>query len=359
MLRLLCLCAALLLLLRADCAHKTYTRVPIQTLSATTAAALQKLGHSKHAAEVITDTLIYAELRANNQGLMKLVTGGLGFAECTPVRTTFETPVSAQLDGGRNVGMVVLDAALNQAIAKAKKSGICVVGCSNYSSATGALGCWAQRAAEQGLIGVVITQCSEMVAPHGSFEPIFGTNPIAVGLPLSPPLVLDMATSACAWYGLKTALAEGGSIPDNVAYDSNGRPTTDPAEALRGALRVFDRSYKGSHIALMVELLAGALTGAAMENKGAAGNWGSLVLVLDPALLGPSTPEEFRRRSEQMCDRVRNAKRLEGEGEGEGGQGKLLLPGERGDQAAAANLRLGSVPVLDSVYAELRAIAGV
>lgn len=62
-----------------------------------------------------------------------------------------------------------------------------------------------------------------------------GTNPLAIGIPTKPRVqVLDMATSASAWYGLVTAAEEGVSIPDDVAYDNKGEPTTDPMEALRG-----------------------------------------------------------------------------------------------------------------------------
>lgn len=66
-----------------------------------------------------------------------------------------------------------------------------------------------------------------------------------------------MATSAYAWYAVKEAKAAGQPIPGDVAYDPEGQGTTDPSAALAGALRVFDRSYKGSNIALMVEILAG------------------------------------------------------------------------------------------------------
>lgn len=87
-----------------------------------------------------------------------------------------------------------------------------------------------------------MSQCPEMVAPHGSYEPIYGTNPIAIGIPSSPhPTILDMATSSSAWFGLQTAAMEGQSIPDNIAYDASGRATTDPIEAMKGALRSFDR----------------------------------------------------------------------------------------------------------------------
>eukprot|EP01034_Spumella_vulgaris_P039349 gene39349-48622_t len=155
-----------------------------------------------------------------------------------------------------------------------------------------------------------------------------------------------MATSAAAYFGIKMAEKEGRSIADDVAFDSNGQPTTDPAAALKGAIRVFDRSFKGSHLALMVELLAGALTGAAMEDKNASKNWGSLVIVIDPAVLGPV--EEFQANVAIMCERVKQAKRLEGMPE-------LYLPGERGDAVAAENISLGSIPVSDDTYRDLLA----
>ena len=77
--------------------------------------------------------------------------------------------------------MVVVSNSVDIAIEKAKKCGISIVGCSNYASATGALGMWARKIADEGLIGIVMSQTFEMVAPHGSYEPIFGTNPLAIG----------------------------------------------------------------------------------------------------------------------------------------------------------------------------------
>mmetsp|Transcript_20812 Transcript_20812/g.34869 ORF Transcript_20812/g.34869 Transcript_20812/m.34869 type:complete len:370 (+) Transcript_20812:1-1110(+) len=336
-------------------AMKGYSRIPIKKLADTTKAALLTLGHSTEAAEIITDTLMYAELRANNQGLIKLVTGGLNTnPSVSAPALSFESPVSAQVDGGRSIGMVVVHKAVTTAIQKAKATGISVVGCTNYGSATGALGAWAKMIADEGLIGIVLSQCSELMAPHGSYEPIFGTNPLAIGVPTKPRAqVLDMATSACAYYGLKMAESEGKSIPNDVAYDNKGYPTTDPSEALKGALRVFDRSYKGSHLALMVELLAGSLTGASMDDKAQGGIWGSLVIAIDPCVLGPGNLETFQANASIMCDRVKNAKRLPGEE----GNGELYLPGERGDNVAAENERLGSIPIADNVFSELEKLA--
>jgi LDH2 family malate/lactate/ureidoglycolate dehydrogenase len=156
-----------------------------------------------------------------------------------------------------------------------------------------------------------------------------------------------MATSASAYYGLVMAQTEGRTIPADVAYDWQGNPTTDPSEALRGALRVFDRSFKGSHLALMVELLAGALSGAAMTDKERNKNWGSFVLAIDPNLFGPNTLDDFRERASSMCERVKNAKPLPNSEE------EIFLPGERGDRLEEQNLASGSIPLSSAVYSEL------
>lgn len=263
--------------------------------------------------------------------------------------------------------MVVVHEAVEIAINKARSNGISIVGCSNYASATGALGAWASQITSHGYIGIVMSQCNEMVAPHGSYEPIFGTNPIAIGIPTLPRAqILDMATSSMAWYGLKLAEKEGASIPSNVAYDSNGYATTSPTEALHGALRVFDRSYKGSHLALMIELLAGAFTGAAMEDKGGSNNWGSLVIAINPDyVFGLNTLEDFRSSAMTMCDRVKNAKKLPTDdasnssidNDGGGKDDSIMLPGERGDLLMEENLRQGTIVMLDNVYDELVKLA--
>ena len=198
-----------------------------------------------------------------------------------------------------------------------------------------------------------MSQCSEMVAPHGSYQAIFGTNPIAIGIPTnmscpplpscilpcsanganisdalednSVPLVLDMATSAYAWYGVVTAAEKNEPIPGDIGYDKDGRETSNPAGILLGGcLRSFDRSYKGSHLGLMVELLAGALTGASMSDKKSSKNWGTMVLCIHPQVLGDHAG--FITRVKEMCERVKNAKKLPGGNP----EVPIWLPGERG-----------------------------
>jgi LDH2 family malate/lactate/ureidoglycolate dehydrogenase len=157
-----------------------------------------------------------------------------------------------------------------------------------------------------------------------------------------------MATSAYAYFGVMTAQTEGRPIPHDIAWDNEGHAATTPAAALKGALRSFDRSYKGSHIGLMVELLAGALTGGAMENTGPARNWGSLIICIDPVVFG--TLEEFQANANLMCERVKNAKILPDHSEGD----SIHLPGERGDALEADNLAKGTLELSDDVFNALK-----
>lgn len=332
-----------------------HIEISISDLESCITSALLNLGYSPCDADIVKECLMYAELRGNNQGIIKLISGALHPSagvdrteEKLPV--IYETKLSAKIDGCQRVGMVAVSQCVDTAIAKAKEHGMSVVGCSNYSSATGALGFWAKKIAREGLIGIVMSQCNELVAPHTSYEPIFGTNPIAIGLPTSSPpfVVLDMATSAIAMFGVVKAKEEGTTLPEGVALDCLGHETTDPAAALNGAIRVFDRGFKGSHLALIVELLAGAWTGAAMRDKQSSGNWGSVVLVIDPAALGPL--EEFQANAAIMCERVKNAKKLH--------DNEIYLPGERGDRQEEENLAKGTLKIPQKIYQKLMAMSG-
>ena len=167
-----------------------------------------------------------------------------------------------------------------------------------------------------------------------------------------------------------TAKENGQEIRPDVAFNNQGELTTSPVEALEGALQVFDRcaeslmrphllvihngictiityvarSYKGSHLALMVELLAGALPGAAMEDKRNAKGWGSLIIAIDPEEF--DSLEAFQDRVRVMSRRVTGAKRVRG-------CDRIYLPGERGDEVDAENKWLGTLEIPQLVYTKL------
>lgn len=109
------------------------------------------------------------------------------------------------------------------------------------------------------------------------------------------------------------------------------------------------RSYKGSHLALMVELLAGALPGAAMEDKKNSKGWGSLIIAVDPEEF--DSLEAFQSRVRVMCSRVTGAKRVEG-------CDRIFLPGERGDELETENIRKGTLELPEMVYTRLKEMVG-
>lgn len=325
--------------------------IPISELKELCTKSLSTLGYSTEETAVLLDVLLYAQLRGNNQGIIKITTGGMNrAAAAAPIAVERETRLSALLNGNAQAGMLVLHRAMTMAVEKAKSAGFGIVGTNNTSTSTGALGYYAEQVAQHGLIGIVFAQSPEFVAPHGAKQAIFGTNPIAIGIPAEKgPVVMDMATAAYAWFGLLEAKTAGRPIPGDVALNAQGQPTTDPNEVLSGgAIRVFDRSHKGSNLALMVELLAGPLVGAAVADKLEQRNWGNLLLAVDPELLGDA--ESIRARTQVVLDRVKGAERLPGVDE-------ILLPSERGNRVAAQRASSGMVPIEANLYHNLKVMA--
>jgi LDH2 family malate/lactate/ureidoglycolate dehydrogenase len=319
-------------------------RLKLAELEALVQRVLWQEGHTEAEAQCIGAVLLYAQLRDNNQGIVKLIGPGLRKdPRAGAIQIMRETPVSALVDGQHNMGMLVLQKATEIAIEKARQSGLAVVGTHRTATSTGAIGYYARQIAEQGMIGLVFAGSIPTVTTAGSFEPLFGTNPIAIGVPTdAEPVVLDMATAALAYYGLIEANTAGRPIPPDVAYDQQGRPTTDPAAALDGALRPFDRGHKSAGLALMVEILTGPLVAASFIGlRDGADNWGNLVLVVDPGLLVDK--ESFRQEVGQLLARVKQARRLPDVPE-------IFLPGERGDRLMRERLASGEIEVEDNLY---------
>jgi LDH2 family malate/lactate/ureidoglycolate dehydrogenase len=148
-----------------------------------------------------------------------------------------------------------------------------------------------ERLADRGLVGFAFVAASPYVAPAGGTKPLFGTNPMAFAWPRpnKPPLVFDQASSASARGEIQLRLRDGKLLPEGWAIGPDGEPTTDPARALAGAQLPFG-GFKGSNIAMMVELLAGPLLGDALSfeagerdkaNTGAPCG-GELIIAIDP-----------------------------------------------------------------------------
>jgi len=310
---------------------------------------IKSIGYSDDEACVMRDAMMWAQLRDNNQGFIKLTSGGLAKSSDGSATVELDSPCGARVNGNQAMSMVVLDFAVKLAIEKALASQVAVVGTFNTSQSCGALGFYTEKIASAGLIGLVFATSPEFVAPFGAKQAILGTNPIACGVPTDRGLMLmDQATAAFPWFGLLEAKTAGRDIPEGVAYDADGQPTRDPNKALKGALRTFDRGYKSSNLALMVELLAGPLVGAAHMNKLTAKNWGNLVLAVSPALLGDAST--FYKAAGEVLERVQTAEKLPGVTD-------ILIPGQREAKMAADRRAAGTVPIERNMLTELRSMA--
>ncbi|MHC1743471.1 MAG: Ldh family oxidoreductase [Syntrophobacteraceae bacterium] len=327
-------------------------KIELKELESLTTRALKNYGYDDSETATICDMLLYAQLRGNNQGVVKLIGKGIPKdPEARAITIEKETALSATINGRQNQAMVVVKKALEVALEKVKVSGIGIAGTFNTSTSSGAIGYVASEIARRDLVGLVFASSPPRVATSGSYQPIFGTNPIAIGIPAKPdPIVLDMSTAAMAFYGLIEAQTAGRSIPSDVAYDPSGKPTSDPGMAIKGALRSFDRGYKGAGLALIVEILAGPLVGAACAGVGnPSKNWGHLVLAIDPNLLGDR--DAFIDNVTTLIDKVKATAKLPGTDE-------IFVPGERGNRLAAEIRASGIIDLEDNLLQELRKVAG-
>jgi len=326
-------------------------KITITELKELTRKAVAGFGYDDAETEAICEILLYAQLRGNNQGVVKLIGKGIPKdPAAAEIVLEKETPLSARINGNRNHAMVVVRKALDIVAEKAAKSGFAIAGTFNTNTSSGAIGYVASELAKKGLIGFVFGRSPERVAMHGSYEPVFGTNPLAIGIPTgTDPIVLDMSTAATSYFGLVEAMTANREIAADMAYDAEGKPTTSPAEAVKGAIRSFDRGFKGSALAMVGEILAGPLVGAAFCGLGdSKGNWGHLIFAIAPDLLGEGA--EFRANVARVIERVKSTKRLPGVEE-------ILVPGERGARIARQCLESGEIEIEDNLLAELRNIA--
>jgi L-2-hydroxycarboxylate dehydrogenase (NAD+) len=328
-------------------------KISIKELEDLTGRAIKNYGYSDEEVPVIRNVMLYAQMRDNNQGVVKLIDKGIPRdLKAGEIVIEKETLISARINGNKNHAMIVVSKAVDVVAEKARTHGFAIAGTFNTNTSSGAIGYYASRLARQGLIGFAFSRSPERVAVHGSYEPVFGTNPLAIAVPTeSDPVVLDMSTAATSYFGLVEAVTAGRDIPADFAYDNQGLPTTDPKKAIAGAIRSFDRSYKGSGLALIGEILAGPLVGAAFCGLGdSKGNWGHLIFAIDPDLLAGR--QELAKNVSEMVTKVKSTKKLQGVEE-------IFVPGEKENRLAREREESGLIDIENNLLAELRKVAGV
>jgi len=238
-----------------------------------------------------------------------------------------ETPAMVAVDGDNGSGQVVATKAMELAIAKARESGVGLVGIRN-SNHFGVAAFFTMMALRKEMIGIALSNAPATMAPWGGKSPYFGTNPISVAVPAGQelPIILDMATSVAARGKIILAAQKGESIPAGWAIDLDGEVTTDAAKALDGSVLPFG-GPKGSAIALLIDVAAGVLTGAAFgphigdlyRNMECPQCVGHMMGAIDISWF--SDVDAFKNRMDRMIRELKSVPPVKGVSE-------VLLPGE-------------------------------
>jgi LDH2 family malate/lactate/ureidoglycolate dehydrogenase len=181
----------------------------------------------------------------------------------TDGRLVSESGACVVYDGQNGIGQWISSRCCEHAIWLARTHGLGLV-IARESNHFGAAAFWAQRMSSAGMLGIVMCNASPLVAPWQGKDPRFGTNPICMSVPGPDSWLLDMATTTVALGKILNAQFHGRTtIPGDWAMDSDGVPTTDTQTALSGLLMPLG-GYKGSGLAMMVEILCAVLGGGAM-----------------------------------------------------------------------------------------------
>jgi LDH2 family malate/lactate/ureidoglycolate dehydrogenase len=266
-----------------------------------------------------------------------------------------ETEASALVDGCWAFGQVSAELATDEAIARAREHGVGAAGLVRAMH-IGRLGEYSGRAAAQGVIAMVFAGgfTGRGAAPYGGAAVAFGTNPLSFAFPVEsqPDVLVDFATSAVAAGKIRVARAKGEQLPPDCIVDSQGRPTTDPEEFYRGGMLLPFGGHKGYGLAVAVELLGQALTGAdsfAEESRGGPtyGHSGALFIALNAELFRGKGG--FQQSAGEFVSHVRAVPPAPGSSE-------VLLPGD--PERRTREQRLGTgIPVPESTWDSIKEVA--
>ncbi|WP_043838259.1 Ldh family oxidoreductase [Muricoccus aerilatus] len=311
---------------------------------------LAGLGLPAAEAARVAEHLLDCELRGlGYAGLARVLSMAERFADRPhqgrPITVLAETPVSARLNGGDNVGYLVGHEATRIATEKALASGIAVVG-ANDTWYTGMLSFYAEMATKAGLAVMIASNATPWVAPAGGTEPRFGTNPICFGFPGDEgPVIWDIGISNIIHAQAVMARRLGQALPEGAAYDAQGRPTTDPVAALDGAFMAWG-GHRGSGLGVVVQLL-GMIAGSPVMPEHLS-DFGYLVIAFRPDLLSPL--EEVKRKVSAYSALIRDTRPVEG-------GPPVRMPFDRSAALRAERLAQGEIEIPDAILDAVRGLA--
>jgi ureidoglycolate dehydrogenase (NAD+) len=296
---------------------------------------LMAAGLTAEEATVSADASVFADLRgATTHGIVYIVRRTL--ESIRDGKTVSGSRIVSVKDAGATallktagvVGPVMGTEAMNLAIAKAKATGAGIINTFN-GNPIGLLGYYANLAAEQGMMGLVMANTSPAAAPFGGTSMVLGTNPFAYAAPAkdSRPILFDIATTVASYGKVQRAKRRGERLPDDWLIGKDGKPINDPNRVDEGAFQTCG-GHKGSGLAILIHLLTGALSGTTVggedthnhpdpERRGQ----GAMFIALDPEFFASSSI--FEELVEKQIGYIHGADPLPG-------RTHPIYPGERG-----------------------------
>lgn len=321
-------------------------------------ATLKAVGAREEIAAIVSDVLIAADLRGiSSHGISRLpiyikrINLGLMAPDALP-SVVRENKCTALLDGRNGFGQVGAYYGMEKCIDMAQKEGVGIAGVFNTNH-IGMAAYFAMMTLKNRMIGMVMANASAHMPAWGGIKPCLGTNPIAIAVPAGkyPPIVLDMATSAVARGKIIMAARRGEPIPLGWALNKEGLPTQDANEALEGLILPLG-GPKGYGLSLIIDVLAGVLTGANFGSKvpSMTGQWteplnmGVWLLAFKVDNFMPF--EEFINRVDELIADIKDSPLAPG-------FEKIYIPGEIETEVSIKYQKEG-IPLDDELVAELR-----
>lgn len=321
-----------------------------------------KAGLTKENAQIITDVLLVTEMRGVfTHGFFRvpnyvncIKSGGIKNGE--ELTIVCDSPSWALVDGNDNLGIIISYKAMQLAIEKAKENGIGVVNVRG-SHHFGAAGYYTSMCADENMIGMSMSNGDVLVAATGSRVKTIGNNPFSFAAPAGKfdKIVYDIAMSHTSDKKVVKMAKEGKTLPDGWLIDKNGVPTNDPTEYEKGGTLMPFGGYKGYGFAMMVEILAAVLSGAAITNdvhawntnteKG--GNVGHLFIAMDISTI--CDEQTFKNNMENMISGIKNSEKAVGVEE-------IYFPGEIENNKYRLAVENGFIEIDDDTMASIAEI---
>ena len=327
--------------------------LPVARLVALVEAIMRGVGCNADEARTVGARLVDANCAGHeSHGVIRVakyldwVRDGTLVPNTVPTLVT-DAPAFAIVDGQRGFGQVIGEYATRLGIAKAKDSGIAMIGLRNCGH-LGRVGDWAEMAADEGIVSLhfLNTSGAQRVAPFGGSDRRLSTNPISIGVPVDggDPVIVDLTTSTVAEGKLMVAMNKGERVPEGWIIDRDGAPTTDPRAFYDGGALLTIGAHKGSALSIVTDLLAGAVTtGRSSDPTDTVLRNNMLSIYISPAVYAPDG--SVLREAKRLVEWVKASPALTPDA-------PVLAPGDIERRTRVERTRAG-VPIDDKTWDDL------